>query len=447
MLERKRAYTLAVLLAVNILNYFDRAILGAVMEPIRQEWSLSDGTLGALSTAFTLVYVLAVVPLGRLADKAVRTRILAAAIGVWTVFSTASGLAVTYWQLFLTRVGVGAGEAGCAPSATSLIGDLYPPDQRARALSIFMLGLPIGGALSNAVSGWVAFSFGWRAAFLIAGLPGLLCVLAVLLMREPQRGATETHEVGGRMREGSPYLLVFSMPTMRWIIASGALHTFILYTLGAFLTPYLMRFHGLDIRTAGFVAMALGLSTIPGLALGGVVADFVARRRSNGRMLLGTVAALASVALIFLALRQPRGQVLGFSVLMGLGAAALNIYFSTVYPAIQDIIEPSLRGTAMSVYVFTMYVLGGALGPLGTGLTSDFFTRRAATEAGVIEFTQAALEPFRADGLHAAMNLIPVLGVLLTAVLFAGSRTIAGDMERLQRWVLASNANKANPGT
>jgi MFS family permease len=122
-------------------------------------------------------------------------------------------------------------------------------------------------------------------------------------------------------------------------------------------------------------------------------------------------------------------------VLMGVGCALMYGYYSTVYSTIQDVIEPSLRGTAMALYFFAMYVLGASLGPYGTGLVSDIFTARAASAAGVTILTQQSLEPFRAEGLHAAMYMIPALGVLLTLVLFAASRTVTKDMEKLQHWM------------
>lgn len=434
--RRGTYYSLAVLFAINALNFFDRQILGAVTEPVRQEWGLSDSAIGLLGTAFTLVYAAVGVPLGRLTDSFKRTRLLAGGVFIWSLLTAVSGLVMNYWQLFATRLGVGVGEASCAPAATSLIGDLYPPEQRSKALSVFMLGLPVGIAISYAVSGSVAHAYGWRAAFYVAGLPGLLCVIAVLFMREPARGGTEAHAVGSRRREGSPYRLVLSTPTMWWIIASGALQTFNMYAIGSFLTPFLMRYHGLDIRQAGFVTMLVfGLSGIPGLLLGGWAADAIARRSKNGRMLLGTFALLVSAPLILLALLQAQGHTLAFILLMGAGVALMNVYYSTVYPSIHDVIEPSLRGTAMSLYFFAMYVLGAALGPVGTGLASDFFTGRAARAAGVLGTAQTALEPFRAEGLHSAMYIIPALGLLLTIVLFAGSRTIKSDMERLGRWM------------
>ena len=432
-------FTLWVLFAVNTMNFFDRQILGAVGEAVRKEWGMSDGAMGALGTAFTLLYAFVGLPLGRLADRTGRKWILSAGVFVWSLLTVASGFAKNFWQLFGFRLGVGVGEASCAPAATSLIGDLFPARGRAKALSVFMLGLPVGIALSFAVSGTVARSYGWRTAFYVAGLPGLLCALAALFIREPRRGAAEAHGVGGRKREGSPYRLVLGTPTMLWLIISGALHNFNMYAIGSFLTPFLMRYHGSDIRSANFVSMVVyGLSGAPGLLLGGVVADHVARRRANGRLLVGALAILGSVPLLFLALGRAGGDTVGFMLLMGVGCALMYVYYSTVYSTIQDVTEPSLRGTAMALYFFAMYVLGASLGPYGTGLVSDFFTARAAAAAGVTAATQAALEPFRAEGLRSAMYIIPALGALLTLVLFAASRTVTRDMERLQSWMRES---------
>lgn len=430
-----------VLFAINALNFFDRQILGAVGELIRREWILSDGALGALGTAFTLLYAFVGVPFGRLTDRTKRTWLLSIGVFVWSLMTAVSGAALSFWQLFAARLGVGVGEASCAPAATSLIGDLFPAIRRAMALSIFMLGLPVGIALSFALSGTIARSYGWRPAFYVAGIPGLVCASMILFIREPKRGATEAHKIGGRQREGSPYRLVLSTPTMRWLIISGALHNFNMYAIGAFITPFLMRYHGADIRHANFVSMVVyGLFGAPGLILGGLVGDAVMKRQANGRLLVGALAILGSVPFIFLALGRTGGDIFGFMILMGAGCALMYAYYSTVYSTIQDVIEPSLRGTAMALYFLAMYVLGASLGPYGTGLVSDFYTTHAASAAGMTSLTQQALEPFRAAGLHSAMYIIPALGVLLTLVLFAASRTVTKDMEKLQHWMRESTA-------
>ncbi|MCG3197523.1 MAG: MFS transporter [Candidatus Omnitrophica bacterium] len=443
---RTSTYALAVLFAINAMNFFDRMILGAVTEPIRKEWQLSDTAIGWLGTAFTLIYAAVGLPIGALADRASRKTILGIGVFVWSLLTAASGLSRSFWQLFVYRLGVGIGEAACAPAATSLIGDLYPSAKRSRALSIFMMGLPIGIALSFLVSTQVAHDYGWRAAFYVAGLPGILCGLAALFINEPSRGASERHVIGARRRAGHPFLLVLSIPTMWWIILSGALFNFIMYAIGSFLAPYLMRFHGSGIREAGFIAMLVyGLSGLPALALGGLIGDRVAHARPNGRMLFAAWALLLSVPLLYFALDAPRGEKLLFTLLMGSGCAILYAYYSLVYPAIQDVIEPSLRGTAMAIYFFAMYVLGASLGPVGTGAASTFFTERAALLAGVELLTAESLEPFRAEGLRVAMHIIPILGGLLALVLFAGARTVASDKERLQEWMRSCAAEELVP--
>jgi predicted MFS family arabinose efflux permease len=299
-------------------------------------------------------------------------------------------------------------------------------------MSIFMLGLPIGIALSFLVSSFVAHTWGWRAAFFVAGIPGIACAIAAMFIDEPARGMAETRTVAPRA--GSPWRVLLGIPTMWWLILSGALHNFNMYALGSFLAPLLMRYHGATLRQAGLMAMlSYGLSGIPGLLIGGALADRFAVRRKNGRLLVGAVAILASVPFLLLALSRPPGDTVGFVLLAALGCMAMYVYYSSVYATLHDVVEPSLRGTAMALYFFAMYVLGASFGPIATGMASDFFTRRAAVAAGTAVFTAKALEPFRGQGLHSAMVLIPVLSILLTLVLFAGSRTVAADMEKRDR--------------
>ncbi|MCM3874186.1 MAG: MFS transporter [Pyrinomonadaceae bacterium] len=441
--ERSRVwFALWVLFAINTLNFYDRQILGAVGETVRNEWSLSDTALGSLGTAFTLLYAVVGVPLGRMTDRFSRRWILCAGVTVWSLLTAASGLARNFSELFVVRLGVGSGEAACAPASTSLIGDLFPASQRAKALSVFMLGLPLGIALSFLGSSLLEHRFGWRFTFYIAAIPGLICAVLALLIWEPVRGSAEAHNItAAAKRKGSPYLLVLSIPTMWWIIASGALHNFNMYAIGAFLSPFLQRVHLLNKLSAGLIAMVVfGLAGIPGLIVGGLLADRMVRRKANGRLVVATVAILISAPLMFLGLGRPVGDMVGFVFFAGLGMAAMYVYYATVYSAIQDVIEPSLRGTAMALYFFAMYVLGASLGPVGMGFLSSHFTRKAALAAGVTETGFVALRPFAAEGLHSALYVVPVLGVLLGCVLFAASRTVTRDMEKLQHWMRESAA-------
>lgn len=193
--SRQRAhFTLIVLFAINTLNFFDRQILAAVNEPIRQQWNLGDGAMGMISTAFTLIYAFVGVPLGRWADRGERTRILSIGVAFWSLFTAASGMAWSYASLFLARIGVGIGEAACAPTANSIIGDLYPPGKRARAISVFMLGLPVGIFLSYWLTGLIVVRVtplvgaanAWKVPFFIATIPGLILSFLALRLVEPK---------------------------------------------------------------------------------------------------------------------------------------------------------------------------------------------------------------------------------------------------------------------
>jgi MFS family permease len=298
----------------------------------------------------------------------------------------------------------------------------------------------------------VAKHYGWQYSFYVALVPGLLCAVGAALIHEPRRGATELHDVGSRKRDGSPYLLVLSIPTMRWIIASGALHNFNMYAIGGFLTPFVMRVHEKDVQTAGYVTMAVyGLAGVPGMILGGVLGDAILRRRRNGRMLVAAVAIALSVPLLYFALAQPRGEWIAFSLLFGFGCALLYVYYATVYSTIQDVIEPSLRATAMALYFCAMYAFGGALGPTVIGTTSDYFAHAAAADDGVVlenlerAAHQKALEPYRPVGLNNALYLLPLMSLLLAGTLFAGARTVARDAENLQRWMRQSSSLEPLP--
>ena len=416
-------YVMIVLFAINALNFFDRNILAAVGEPIRKEFDLSDASLGALGTAFILLYAVVGIPLGRLADRSTRKYILSAGVFLWSLLTAASGIAQNFGQMFALRLGVGVGEASCAPASASLIGDLFPADRRGRAVSIFMLGLPVGIALSFAVSGTIAKYYGWRLAFLLAGIPGILLAVAALFIHEPNRGASDA--VQPEKSPHSPYRQILASPTMRWLIVSGILHNFCMYAVSGFLAPFLMRYHGLDIQKAGFAAMVInGILTLPGLLLGGIIGDAAKKRRPNGALIVVTTACFLAAPFYYLSLGIANGDIYPFVLLMGMAVALVYFYYPIVYSTIQDITPAELRGTAMSVYFLIMYLLGGSLGPYVVGTISDYFTKRAADAAGVVDASSTVLEPFKADGLHSAMYVIPVLSVLLAVVLLMAARSI-----------------------
>ncbi|HEY0682836.1 MAG TPA: MFS transporter [Steroidobacter sp.] len=423
--QKNARFALAVLFGINLMNFFDRQIAGALGEPIRVEFGLNDTQLGLLATVFTLVYAFVGVPLGRLTDNWLRTRLIAIGVTFWSVLTAASGLAWNYASFMLTRIGVGIGEASCAPASQSLIGDLYPPERRARAMAIFMLGLPFGLFAAYMLSGVIAQAWGWRAAFFVACVPGLILAALVLLIKEPPRGAVEART--SLALPGSPFRSVLRIKTMWWIVLSGLLYNFNAYAVNVFQNPFLQRFHELGLKDASTIsAVSLGLTGAIGLLLGGWLGDRL-RTRANGRVLVGAFALLLAAPCVFAALQQPKGGVLMFTVLMATSSALSFAYYSTTYAAIQDVVPPNLRGTAVSLYFFAMYVLGASFGSTIMGALSDFFAHRAMINAGATEMADV----FRASGLHSAMYVIPLLMLLCSGSLFGASRTIAADMRAM----------------
>ncbi len=430
-------FSVIVLFAINILNFYDRHVPGALVEPMRKEFHLDDTQIGLLGSAFIWIYAIIGVPLGRMADTGSRKKLLAWGVVVWAALTASAGLVTTYALLLFSRVGVGVGEAACAPTATSWLGDLFPPQKRSRVLALFMLGVPVGGALGYFFSGPLAQAYGWRAAMVFAAAPALLLVPALLLLREPERGASETY-ASPLTREST--WSVLRIPTLWWIIASGALLNFNAYAFATFLPAFLSRVHGLSLANSG---IATGVVYLSGGVAGGVFAgylgDWIVHRRKNGRMLCAAVLALIAIPFACVGILQPAGSLYTAMVFLGLTYSALTTYYGLVYSAIQDIVAPDQRGATMAIYFMAMYLCGASFGPLLTGKLSDVLAHRAATLAGSATITEA----FRAVGLQQAMLIIPVLCIALAFVLYMGSRTIIVDIARREAaaHVPSSNAS------
>jgi MFS family permease len=431
-------FALFLLFAINLLNFFDRQLLGALGEPIRKEFLLNDTALGWLGTVFTLMYAVVGLPLGHLSDKWYRTRLLAIGTGVWSLLTAATGMAQNYAQIFVARLGVGLGEAACAPAGQSLIGDLFPPAKRALAMGIFMLGLPAGIFLAYLSAGYIYAHLGWRAAFYIACIPGIILALAVLTMREPKRGALDLGRVVTSSTDGgkssfaevkASFAAVLGLPTMCWIILSGIFHNFNMYALNSFNSPFLQRFHEMSVREANNVSsIAVGAVGAIGLIVGGWAADKLSVKRRNGRLVLSAWCMTIAAPCIFFAINQPKGSITAYVLFMAVGSITMYVYYATVYTAIQDVIEPRLRGTAVAIYFCCMYLFGASMGPVGTGFLSDHFAHKAMVDAGADTMTEA----FKAIGLHNAMYVIPILALAAAVVLFAASRTMEKDVRKQQ---------------
>ncbi|HJX96847.1 MAG TPA: MFS transporter [Candidatus Acidoferrum sp.] len=417
-------FSVVVLFAINILNFYDRHVPGALVEPMRKEFHLNDTQIGLLGSAFIWIYAIVGVPLGRIADSASRKKLLAWGVVIWTALTASAGLATTYTFLLFSRVGVGVGEAACAPTATSWLGDLFPPHKRSRVLALFMLGVPVGGALGFFFSGPIAQAYGWRAAMIFAALPALLLVPALLMLHEPKRGASEIHP--------APLVPVsmwnvLRIPTLWWIIASGALLNFNLYAIGTFLPAFLSRVHGLSLANSGIATGVVYLAGgVSGGATAGYLGDSIVHRRKDGRLLCAALLALVAIPFACVGILQPTGSLYLAMAFLAVTYASLTTYYGLVYSAIQDIVAPNQRGSAMAIYFMAMYMCGASFGPLLTGKLSDVLAHRAAALAG----SPSVTETFRAIGLQQAMLIIPILCTALAFVLYMGSRTIIADIAK-----------------
>jgi MFS family permease len=422
-MNRRATYSsLAVLVAVNVLNFYDRHVIGALTEPIRKEFGLSDSQVGLIGSAFIWLYAIVGLPLGRIADSSSRKKLLAAGMLAWSALTGVAAMAANYTMLLLSRLGFAVGESVVAPAATSWIGDLFPAAGRSRPLALFMLGVPVGGALSYFFSGPVAQAYGWRAAMVLAAAPALILIPLLLRLSEPARGAAETHHDA---MARSSMTAILKIPTMWWIIASGALLNFNMYAIATFLPAFLSRIHGLTLARSG---IATGIVFAVGGVSGGLLAarlgDSVIQKREDGRLLTAAIISAIGAPIAYFGIAA--GTQYAAIALIAAAYGTLNTYFGLVYSAIQDIVAPAMRGTAMAIYFMAMYLCGASFGPLLTGKLSDWMARRAANAAGAESITEA----FKAIGLQHAMFIIPVLSLLLALVLYGGSRTIAADMRK-----------------
>ncbi|WP_263145480.1 MFS transporter [Pseudomonas sp. RIT-PI-AD] len=420
---------LFLLFLANLFNFFDRTIPAIIIEPIRLEWHLSDLQLGLIGTAFTLVYALAGLPLGRMADTGVRSRIMGWGLAAWSALTAINGFAWNFWSFLLIRMGIGIGEASYAPAANSLIGDLFPAHKRARAMGIFMLGLPLGLLLAFFTTGAMVRAFdSWRAPFFIAAVPGLLLALFMFFIRDPQRGAAESVRVKvGRVDK--PLSKLLAIRTFWWLTLAGLCFNFATYASNSFMVPMLQRYFLLPLEQAAIATGVIcGVTGLVGLTLGGWLADKLHQRYERGRLLLGAVSMLIACLATGYALLAGRIEVSLFVGVFSAGWLFSYNFYTCVYTSIQDVVEPRLRATAMALFFAGLYLLGGGLGPVVVGLLSDHFSHTAMLAAGALEMN----ESFKAVGLHNAMYLIPVALFLTTLALFQAARRFSHDARAMQ---------------
>lgn len=390
--EGFRRYALILLLAVYTVNFLDRQIVSILAEPIKRDLKLSDTQLGLLTgLAFAVFYTFLGLPIARLAERRDRVTIIGASLAVWSGFTIVCGLATNYVQLLLARIGVGVGEAGCTPTAHSLIADYVPKSQRASALAFFAMGTPLGSLLGSSLGGVMADTFGWRTAFLLAGVPGLILTIVVFLtLQEPRRQLSqavrarmvETQKTDGSFGATLTYL---ARKRTFWLVAFGAATlAFIGYGNGAFVYSFYLRNHPQEVaelaghfglKSIGFLGLVLGiLGGVMGVLsswLGGVLADRAGARDIRAYMTVPAVAALISPVFAVIGYLQPTA--IGTMLVMVLPGLIGSLWFGPVYASGQSLVPPHMRATAASVLLFIINLVGLGAGPLIVGALSDLF--------------------------------------------------------------------------
>jgi len=424
---------LFLLFLANLFNFFDRAIPSIIIEPIRMEWSLSDLQVGLIATVFTIVYAIAGIPLGRMADTGSRRKIMGWGLIVWSGLTGLSGMAWNYLSFLLIRMGVGLGEASYAPAANSLLGDLFPAHKRARAMGIFMLGLPLGLLLAYFTVGAMVNAFGsWRAPLFIAAVPGIVLALFIFMIKEPQRGAAEAVKVSSAA-VSQPVRKILAIRTFFWLVLAGLAFNFAAYACNTFMVPLLQRYFLLSLEQAAVATgVIVGATGLLGLTLGGWIADRVHQKWPTGRLLFAALSMLISAIATAYALLAGRIEISLFVAVFSVGWLFSYNYYTCVYTAIQDVIEPRLRATAMALFFAGLYLLGGGIGPIAVGVVSDHYAQAAMLAAGASEMSEA----FKAEGLHAAMLMIPVAFLLTMLALLQASRCFLSDAARMKSQML-----------
>ncbi|WP_326523557.1 spinster family MFS transporter [Sphingomonas sp.] len=417
-----RRYLFTLLLCVSTLNYLDRQIINILVEPIRHELQLADWQLGLLTgLSFALFYSVLGLPIARLADRSNRPVIIGVALLVWSGFTVVCGMAQSFVQLLLARIGVGCGEAGGGPPGQSLISDYTTPQNRASALAFYSLGSPIGALLGLGMGAVLADQFGWRVAFYIAGIPGILLGLLMLVtVKEPRNAQPAATRPRATVREAWEELR--GKRTFWWICAAGAATSVATYGQGAFWGSFFLRNYGADIEAMGWamgplavvgisLGLVKGLAGIVGAVAGGMITDRLVRRDLRGYCTVPAIALMLASPTFVLVMFAP-GFVSGVALLI------LPVFFSTLifgpsFAAVQTLVQPQTRATAAAILLFILTLTGLGFGPLLIGGLSDLFGRSMGS----------------GEGLRWAMLMTAPANLVAGLFFWIGRRTLVAELQ------------------
>lgn len=423
--DGRRRYLLILLMLAYVLCYLDRQIVTILAEPIKRDLGLADWQLGAMTgLAFAVFYTGFGIPVARLSERVNRPRLIGAAILVWSAFTILCGGAKGFLSLLFLRMGVGFGEAGCAPASHSLIADSVPREKRSSALATFSLGVPLGTLVGLAMGGLIADAYGWRWAFVIAGAPGLLlAALIFFTLKEPREFGMAPPAERGTFADS---LRALKGKRSFWLAAFGAGGiAYNGYSQSAFIAPFFLRVHGDELAQMaaywglapmGFLGIALGIfqgvSGLLGTLAGGAIADRYGSRSARTYMTIPMLACLAGIPLYFVIFTTP-------SAVVALCVSALaffigSMWYGPVYTVAQGVVPSRHRSTAASLMILILSVIGIGFGPLVTGVISDL---------GASHFELGG-----AEGLRFALLVSPI-GMVFSVFLFWQARkTVEQDL-------------------
>lgn len=390
-----RYYVLGILILIYMLNFLDRQIIGILAAPLKAEFNLSDRQFGLLGgLAFALLYSTLAIPIAWLADRFSRVWIMTGALTLWSGFTALCGLAGGFGSLFLCRMGVGIGEAGGVAPAYSLIADYFPKSQRARALAAYAFGIPLGMAAGTLVGGLLAATWGWRTAFIVVGVLGVLVAPVLrLTVKDPKRGGLDVEPAAPVVAEAPkapPFMTVVRTLAPKpsfWLLSFGAAASSVCgYGVAAWLPSFFMRSFGLTLsQTAWYYSAIVLVGGVAGIWLGGSMADRLGRKSKSAYPLTPAIAFLISVPCFILAMNS--GAVVG-AVMPGSdpnGLAALTLAFlifliptglnlvwlGPITAAVQHLAGPAMRTTASALFLLINNLLGIAVGIYYFGWMSD----------------------------------------------------------------------------
>ena len=403
-------YVLVMLTLVYVFNFADRQILVILQESIKKEFELSDTELGLLSGfIFAIFYVGLGIPIARYADNGNRRNIVAGSLGLWSIMTSISGYAGNFIQLLLARIGVGVGQAGESPAAHAMISDYFPLEKRSSALSIYSMGLYIGILIAFLMGGYLNHNYGWRTAFLVMGVPGIIfSLLFFVTVKEPKRGASDVREStsGKTYSLNNALKLLFSNPIFLYLAIAIALHMFCVFALLNWTPSFLSRLHGMnDINIGISLGLIFGVSGAIGTYVRKILTDRLGKRDKRYHLRVPAYSILISILFTAGALFFQNNYLTLFCLVVS--AFLQSMYLGPFIAVAHSLVPASMRALNSAIVLFMLNLIGLGFGPLVVGIISDLL----APSMGI-------------ESLRWALSIILIVNIASAAMFFAAARKI-----------------------